>query len=118
KILGAFYTHSQIADFLVWWAIRSVRDTVMDPSFGGGVFLYSACKRLAKLGGQPENQVYGVEIDSNIHALIAEKLSNEFGVRKENLLLSDFFDINQKKINQVDTIVGNPPFIRYQRFSG
>jgi adenine-specific DNA-methyltransferase len=39
KALGAFYTDSQIADFLVWWAIRSSRDTVMDPSFGGGGFL-------------------------------------------------------------------------------
>jgi hypothetical protein len=30
KALGAFYTDIQVADFLVWWAIRSARDTVMD----------------------------------------------------------------------------------------
>jgi hypothetical protein len=35
KALGAFYTDAQIADFLVWWAIRSTQDTVMDPGFGG-----------------------------------------------------------------------------------
>jgi len=29
KTFGAFYTDAQIADFLVWWAIRSPRDTIM-----------------------------------------------------------------------------------------
>ena len=29
KTFGAFYTDAQIADFLVWWAIRSAHDTVM-----------------------------------------------------------------------------------------
>jgi len=118
KTLGAYYTDAQIADFLVWWAIRSARNTVMDPCFGGGVFLRSACDRLTELGGQPTNQVFGVEIDPDVYTQIADKLSDEFGVRKPNLLLYDFFDIDPTVVYQVDTIVGNPPFIRYQRFSG
>ncbi len=52
KALGAYYTDSQVADFLVWWAVRNVTDTVLDPSFGGGVFLRSACKRLRESHGQ------------------------------------------------------------------
>src|SRR3954466_4942721 len=39
KAFGAFYTDAQIAEFLAWWAIRERGDTVLDPSFGGGVFL-------------------------------------------------------------------------------
>jgi hypothetical protein len=89
KALGAFYTDVQVADFLVWWAIRSPRDTVMDPSFGGGVFLRSACHRLLSLGGQPPSyfitadmpgaeqeyflmlrQIYN---DRNPHAIIGEE---------------------------------------------
>ena len=35
-----------------------------------------------------------------------------------NLLASDFFATNTDRMRSVDAIVGNPPFIRYQRFSG
>ena len=55
KALGAYYTDSQVADFMVWWAIRNPTDTVRDPSFGGGVFLRSAGKRLRDL---KDNHIY------------------------------------------------------------
>ena len=117
KALGAFYTDIQIADFLVWWAIRSSRDTVLDPSFGGGVFIRSACNRLLSLGGNPEEQVFGVEMDSQVHSLISDKLRDEFGIDQQNLLQRDFFDIEALPVNQVSAVVGNPPFIRYHRFN-
>lgn len=118
KALGAFYTDVEVADFLVWWAIRSARDTVMDPSFGGGVFLHSACRRLVTISGQPTTQVFGVEIDSQVHNLVSSRLSDEFGLGKRNLWHGDFFDFEPLPARQVDVIVGNPPFIRYQRFTG
>jgi hypothetical protein len=116
KALGAFYTDIQISDFLVWWAIRSARDTVMDPSFGGGVFLRSACNRLLELGGKPTDQVFGVEVDPSVHKLIVDKLRDEFAVRDQNFVLKDFFDYEPLPPNRVTALVGNPPFIRYQRF--
>src|SRR5215218_9683510 len=118
KALGAFYTGSAIADFLVWWAIRSPCDTVLDPSFGGGVFLHAACKRLHELGGQPATQVFGAEIDADVHGRSADELAGAFGVARQHLLLSDFFALSDVAGQQVDAVVGNPPFIRYQRFSG
>ena len=118
KALGAFYTDSQVADFLVWWAVRSPDDTVLDPSFGGGVFLRSAAERLARLGGAPAVQLYGVEIEGAIHRSIADKVNDEFGVRHRNLLNADFFECDGRQVSLVDTVVGNPPFIRYQRFTG
>src|SRR5690242_9604535 len=87
KALGAYYTDAQIADFLVWWAVRSSQDQVLDPCFGGGVFLRSACKRLRELGGQAATQVRGVEIDPEVHARIADKLADEFGVNRQHLEL-------------------------------
>src|SRR5438477_12808110 len=84
KALGAFYTSIQIADFLVWWAVRSAHDTVMDPSFGGGVFIRSACNRLIALGGNPANQVFGVELDPRVYDLITDKIRDEFEVSKRN----------------------------------
>ena len=118
KVLGAYYTDAQAADFLAWWAIRSPQDTVMDPSLGGGVFLRSACQRLARIGGKPENQVFGVEIDPAVHRRIAEKLSDEYSLSRKNLLLADFFSLDARTACKVDAMVGNPPFIRYQRFRG
>src|SRR5947207_767749 len=82
KALGAFYTDAQIADFLIWWAIRSDQDKVMDPSFGAGIFLESACKRLILLGGKPANQVYGVEIDPTVHPEVVKSISEKYGVKK------------------------------------
>lgn len=118
KSLGAYYTDAQVAEFLVWWAIRSPKERVLDPSFGGGVFLRAACKRLQHLRGDPSVQVLGVEIDERVHARIADKLCEEFGIRKCNLLRSNFFDLGPEAIGSISAVVGNPPFIRYHRFSG
>jgi adenine-specific DNA-methyltransferase len=118
KTLGAYYTDAQVAEFLVWWAIRSADDRVLDPSFGGGVFLRAACKRLRQLGGNPSDHVFGVEIDERVHASIADKLFDEFAVRRRNLILSSCFDLSRDAIRDVNVVVGNPPFIRYHRFSG
>jgi len=118
KALGAYYTDAQIADFLVWWAVRSSNDTVLDPSFGGGVFLRSASKRLKALGGHPAQQVFGAEIDGGVHTRIAEKLQDEFGVLPQNLWQADFFGVAPTTAPKVRAVIGNPPFIRYQRFTG
>lgn len=118
KTLGAFYTDSEIAEFLARWAIRRKTDAVIDPSFGGGVFLRAASKRISELGGTPGHQVHGVEIDPSVHRRIVPMLKDEFGVDTSNLVLSDFFKFNLAAGNQLDAVIGNPPFIRYQRFSG
>jgi adenine-specific DNA-methyltransferase len=115
KSFGAFYTAPNIADFLVWWAIRSGSDTVLDPSFGGGVFLASAARQLSKLGGNPASQVFAVEIDQQVHADIVSHPTLTQQLNPTNLIRSDFLDISPGHFQPVDAIVGNPPFIRYQR---
>ena len=114
KTRGAFYTDAEVAEFLVWWAVRSPRTTVMDPSFGEGVFLQAACKRMEELGGNPSEQVFGVEIDASAHQSVAHELP----VRGSNLILCDFFDVDPNAERRVDAVIGNPPFIRYHRFKG
>ena len=118
KSLGVYYTDSQIADFLVWWAVRTHTDTVLDPSFGGGVFLRSAAKRLEYLGANPHQQIFGIELDAQVHSRISELLQREFGIVPAHLLPSDFFELTPERLTKVDAVVGNPPFIRYQRFGG
>ena len=118
KALGAYYTDVQIADFLVNWAIRTRGDCILDPSFGGGVFLRSACKRLRKLRGDPGVSIFGVEVDGRVHRSISEQLVAEFGVKSEHLKVSDFFALDSSSFDPITSVVGNPPFIRYQTFSG
>lgn len=118
KDLGAFYTDSQVADFLVWWAVRSADDCVIDPSFGAGVFLRATCEQLNSLGADASSRVFGVEIDADVHRTISDKLYDEFGLRRENLVLADLFEYNPPGHTRFTVAVGNPPFIRYHRFSG
>jgi adenine-specific DNA-methyltransferase len=117
KRLGAYYTDERIADFLVRWALRSAQDTVVDPSFGGGVFLEAAARRLKTLGGSVK-QVYGVELDEAVHTQVSYELQVLYGFRAKNLVHSDFFKLKPKQLPLLDAVVGNPPFIRYQSFKG
>lgn len=115
KAFGAFYTGAAVAGFLVRWALRTPRDTVLDPSFGGGVFLEAATERLAALGGDGSRQVYGSELDGDVHAQVSHELT---GVSPENLIQSDFFALEPRHLPPLDAVVGNPPFIRYQNYDG
>src|SRR5262245_7883979 len=75
KSLGAFYTDAGVADFLAWWAIRSANDKILDPCFGGGIFLRAACQRLAELEGSPRTQVFGIEIDPLVYHCIKTRIA-------------------------------------------
>ncbi len=111
KLLGAYYTDADIAAFLVRWAVRRRDDRVLDPGFGGGVFLHAACERLTGLGGSAAS-VYGVELDdAAFEAAQARRLG-------ATLLHEDFFALSPTCFPRMDAVVGNPPFVRYQRFGG
>jgi adenine-specific DNA methylase len=118
KSLGAFYTGEPVANFLTWWGVRTWHDTILDPSFGGGVFLRAASHRVNELGGRVQNQVFGVEVDPGEYERVATDLASSLSIGPKNLVLSDFFEVDHTKLLPVDVVIGNPPFIRYQRFSG
>jgi hypothetical protein len=66
KALGAFYTPRPMAQALVDWAVRSTEDRVLDPSFGGLVFLEAGVERLRSLGlplTSASQRVGGIDID-------------------------------------------------------
>ena len=117
KARGAFFTPPRISEYLVEWAIQSDRDRVLEPSCGEASFLVPAGKRLKKLGASDESvsgQLHGVEIDGPSadyarHILCSEGLT-------ARITQADFFA--HEPDGSFDVIVGNPPFIRYQQFSG
>ena len=100
KDLGAYYTPPTVVRTLVSWATRGVLSgPVLDPSCGDGRFL----------AGLQDG--VGVDIDP---AAVAEasKCANA------NIIAADFFKWAPDTNRRFAAAVGNPPFIRYQRFSG
>ena len=115
KARGAFFTPPEISQFLVDWAIRSPTDRMLEPSCGDAAFLLPAASRLAALGTkQAGNQLQGIEIHPP-SVLAARSLLNERGF-SATIKNADFFDETPQPT--FDVVVGNPPFVRYQDFSG
>src|SRR5579883_3435016 len=118
KEFGAYYTDRAVADFLVDWILAGTSKTLLDPSFGSGVFLRAGAQKLKNLGVDPVDYLYGVEIDKRMHRETARELSSETLVDCNKLIRADFFDVKlDRDLPCLDAIVGNPPFIRYQRLS-
>lgn len=116
KLLGAYYTDSAVAEFISRWALVSGQETVLDPSFGGGVFIAAASERVRQLGGHPQEQIFGVEIDETAYRTFLREIPGR--ATPGHLFQGSFFDFTAMDLPRVDAIIGNPPFIRYQRFSG
>jgi hypothetical protein len=98
--------------------------TVLDPTCGEAVFLRAAGQKLADLGVQSRaisKQVLGVDVhrDSVVESerlLKAEGLGGSF-------LVDDFFALStpdklDARLPYVDAVIGNPPFVRYQKHVG
>jgi adenine-specific DNA-methyltransferase len=109
KARGAFYTERRVAEALCDWALLHPGERALDPAFGGGVFLDAAARRLSELGG---GEVHGVEIDPATFATVGAPDADALG----RLLEADFFNVSPGDLPPVDAVVGNPPFIRFQRF--
>lgn len=129
KDLGAVCTPSQVAKFLVKWAIREPTDTILDASAGEGIFIQESISRLRDLGASESqicSQVFGVEYDSETYYKMLWNLTESTKCLLKNLLNADFFDVSPEKhlgsyaitnltFPLVVASVGNPPYIERQR---
>ena len=117
KARGAFFTPPEIASYLVAWAVRTPQDTVFEPSCGEASFLLAAGARLNALGADPPRwgeQLHGIEI-FEASARNADALLLDAGF-ETHIAVGDFFEYEAPVT--YDAVVGNPPFVRYQSFSG
>jgi hypothetical protein len=100
KNAGAYYTPEYAVRSLVSWAVRHESDRLLDPACGDGRFLAAHPKSV------------GVEQDphasATVHACAPGALIHE----------GDFFTWATNTRERFDCAAGNPPFIRYQRFTG
>lgn len=100
KQLGQFFTPPEVARSLVSWLAPRPADRLLDPSCGNGQFL--ALHRRS----------VGVEVDATNAALARQRAPSAL------IHSGDFFTWALKTTERFELAVGNPPFIRYQLFSG
>ena len=115
KARGAFFTPPELCRFLNDWAIRTGSDCVLEPSCGEAAFLLGAAERLDGFGARDlASQLCGVELHAEsadaARALLAERGFDA------TVSVSDFFDVDLPR--SFDAVVGNPPYVRYQDFTG
>lgn len=114
KARGAFFTPPAIAAFLADWAVRP-GDRVLEPSCGEAVFLEAAATALTAQGRSPRaNQLVGVDVHGPSVEAARERLAAK-GIGAE-LVTSDYFAWDASA--GCDVVLGNPPYIRYQDFTG
>ncbi|MFT5470029.1 MAG: adenine-specific DNA-methyltransferase [Verrucomicrobiales bacterium] len=100
KSFGQYFTPSVVAGALVSWVIENPRQQLLDPSCGDGQFLVH------------HKRSVGVELDPDQ----ARKARD----RSPGSLVhgGEFFTWSCSTKERFDAIAGNPPFIRYQSFTG
>lgn len=115
KARGAFFTPAALCDYITAWALRSAQDRVLEPSCGEAAFLLSAARRLGDLGATPSaGLLSGVELHE-ASSREAERLVGQLGWPVD-VQTADFFTVAARGV--FDAVVGNPPYVRYQDFSG
>ncbi|MFT4125644.1 MAG: N-6 DNA methylase [Gordonia sp. (in: high G+C Gram-positive bacteria)] len=108
KARGAFFTPEPVARFLVRWAVRTDVDAVLEPSCGEAVFLHELGVRGHR------GPLVGVEL----HAGSAQEAQRSLRRRGIAATIHDGDFFEYRDLGGYDAVVGNPPYIRYQDFSG
>jgi adenine-specific DNA-methyltransferase len=125
KARGAFFTPPEIADYLSDWAVGDdPKARILDPTCGEAAFLLSAGRRLRALGCEAadlDEQLFGVDLHDTSLDWASGLLEDE-GL-DAHLLAGDFFDVPTPDrpgapLPLMDAVIGNPPFVRYQRHIG
>lgn len=113
KARGAFFTPAELCRYLASWAIRSAGDAVLEPSCGEAAFLAAAAERMSALGPGP-GLLHGVDVHP-ASAREARRILAGTGHRT-TVRVADFFTLPPQP--RFDAVIGNPPFVRYQDFTG
>lgn len=100
------------------WAVQSVGDKVLEPSCGEAAFLLAAVDRLSALHDAEQSpttpHLDGVELHK-ASANAARDLLRTAGVEAD-VSVGDFFTF--EPTGSYDVVIGNPPYVRFQDFSG
>jgi adenine-specific DNA-methyltransferase len=113
KARGAFFTPLELCRHLAGWAIRTPQDAVLEPSCGEAAFLVAAAERMSSLG-PGSGRLHGIDVHP-ASAREARRILAGTGHRTK-ITVADFFTVPPTPT--FDAVIGNPPFVRYQDFTG
>ena len=113
KARGAFFTPAELCRHMAGWAIRTPEDAVLEPSCGEAAFLVAAAERMSSLGPGP-GLLHGVDVHP-ASAREARRILAGTG-HQTRITVADFFTL--RPTPTFDAVIGNPPFVRYQDFTG
>ncbi|MEK6984187.1 MAG: N-6 DNA methylase [Nanoarchaeota archaeon] len=122
KLRGGYYTPNEIARFITKWVITKESNNILEPSCGDGQFIESAIEILSSLGINKRtipNKIIGVELNAIEAKKSSERFTKYLLDGEESIIEGDFFANCHKWLDnqkEFDSIIGNPPFIRYQDF--
>jgi len=115
KARGAYFTPPEVCAYIASWAVRTPGDRVLEPSCGQAAFLLAAGSALRARGdGHHRGTLRGVEVHAP-SAAAADAAVRAAGEQAE-ITVADFFTVPARP--EFDAVVGNPPYVRYQSFSG
>jgi adenine-specific DNA-methyltransferase len=100
KASGAYFTPDDVAAALVSWVAKRPSDRMLDPSCGDGRFLAA------------HRNAVGIEQDANSARHAVERAPSAL------VHEGDFFAWAAETAERFECAAGNPPFIRYQTFTG
>jgi adenine-specific DNA-methyltransferase len=119
KARGAFFTPEPIARYITEWAVRSPAERVLEPSCGEAAFLLAAVDHLGRLhASNPDAADTGALDGVEMHpesAAAAQDVLRRAGVNA-HVTDGDFFCV--EPTGSYDVVIGNPPYVRYQDFTG
>jgi adenine-specific DNA-methyltransferase len=111
--LSAFYTPPTTAASLAQWAVRTGRESVLEPSFGGGALIEAAFALSAELTGAPSVSVVGVDVNATaVRNIRRRKIGRSIEVHCQ-----DFLEATPTRLGTFDAILSNPPFTRNHSIS-
>ncbi len=116
KARGAFFTPPELADYVARWAVRASTDHVLEPSCGEAAFLVAAHKLVTtqSTSAMGAARLDGVELH-DASARAARAVLRSVGATAR-IRVTDFFTVDPDP--SYDAVIGNPPYVRYQDFSG
>ena len=113
KQTGAYYTPRSLTDFLASWVMSAGPNRILEPSVGTGEFLI-ALEQLVQSDRGPRVLAVDQDPKAVAHAAMSvdtSRLSVDFVVR-------NFFHLLPEETSPVQAVIGNPPWIRFHRFTG
>jgi adenine-specific DNA-methyltransferase len=105
KVLGAYYTPPDLADFLADWVVTGPNQRVLEPSIGQGALVRAVLHRLS---AESAGTVVGCEID----ARTIKKTKQAFPGLSDAFRNVDFLRQSPIELGVFDAVVANPPFTR------